>query len=54
MNALSFAADGQSLASGANDGGVKVWDAVTGEEWVAIRAHDPGTTVTLTFTLSNG
>ena len=32
VNSVAFSPDGQTLASGATDGAVRLWDVVTGEQ----------------------
>src|SRR5262249_49359875 len=37
---VAFSPDGRWIASGCQDGVVKVWDALTGQEWFSLKAHD--------------
>jgi eukaryotic-like serine/threonine-protein kinase len=39
INSVVFSPDGKKLASGGNDGTVKLWDAVTGQELATLKGH---------------
>ena len=38
VSLVSFSSDGATLASGADDGTVRIWDAATGRQLQALRA----------------
>jgi WD40 repeat protein len=39
VRVLAFAADGQTLATGGQDGAVRLWDATTGRERALLGGH---------------
>src|SRR5262249_45941025 len=42
FTSLAFSPDGRRLASGSQDGTVKVWDAQTGQETLTMKGHADG------------
>jgi WD40 repeat protein len=42
VNTLAFSPNGARLASGSNDGTIKLWDPRTGEEVLTLRGHNSG------------
>src|SRR5262249_59552512 len=42
VTSLAFSPDGRRLASGSQDGTVKVWDAQTGQETLILKGHTDG------------
>jgi WD40 repeat protein len=48
VTSLSFSPDGQRLVSASEDGTVKVWDAISGQEVLTLKGH-PSAVTSLSF-----
>src|SRR5262249_38055889 len=44
VSGVAFSGDGKRVASGSDDGTIKVWDAATGQDKLTLRGHTGGVT----------
>ena len=53
VRTMDFSPDGKTLATGEDDGGVRLWDAASGDELLTLRS-DPGAVRQLRFSPDGG